>query len=46
MGSVMMPKGVSSMKTAIDLCVGIATNCHTEHLKVENKYTTTYCPIV
>jgi len=38
--SKLVPRGVESTKAAIRLCIQVATNCHSEHLKVENKYTT------
>lgn len=37
--SKLLPKGIGSMKAAIKLCIEVATDCHSEHLKVENKYT-------
>lgn len=38
--SKMVPKGITSLWDAAGICVQIATDCHSEHLKVENKYAT------
>lgn len=36
--SKMVPKGITSLRDAANICVQIATDCHRVHLKVENRY--------